>query len=77
MTASNQSHDYLPNAVNKLKKDGTSVSIVVLVVSVASTLRKLVAKAQPLLFNQNLVDIRILRRATNVLIASKVHDKQI
>ena len=53
-TTPKQSH-HLPNAVNKLKEDGTSVCIVVLVVSMPRTLCKLVAKAQPLLLNQNLL----------------------
>ena len=46
---------HLPNAVNKLKEDGTSVCIVVLVVSMPCTLGKLVPKAQPLFLNQNLL----------------------
>merc|ERR1719264_2396106 len=45
---------HLPNAVNKLKEDGTSVCIVVLVVSMPCTLCKLVPKAQPLFLDQNL-----------------------
>ena len=60
---------YLPNAINKLKEDGASVCVVVLVVSMTRTLSKLVPKAQPLLLNQNLVEfIRILRRANIFII---------
>ena len=45
----------LPNTINELKEDGTSICVIVLVIPVSSTLSKLVPKAQPLFFDQNLL----------------------
>lgn len=45
---------HLPRAIHKLHKDGRPFLIVVLGTPVPDTLTKLVAEAEPLLFNQNL-----------------------
>ena len=49
----------LPDTVNPLEEDRTPVRVIVFVVPVTHAMGELVAKAQPLLLNQNLEIIMI------------------